>query len=141
MGPRILLPTDGSKPARDAIRYTFETFDDPEVTALHVIPVSDGYWTAFEGMEDRIPNYDEALEHAEAVLAEADSIAAERDGSLETEIETGEPERTIIEHGEAGEYDLIVLGSHGREGLSRMMLGSVAEKVVRRSPTPVLVVR
>ncbi|WP_290812905.1 universal stress protein [Halovivax sp.] len=141
MAPRILLPYDGSKPARDAIRYSFDTFDDPRVTALHVIPLADNYWTVFEGMEARVPNYDEAVEHAEALFDEAASIAAETDGRDETENETGEPERTIIERGEAGEFDLIVIGRHGRVGLSRMLLGSTAEKVVRRSPTPVLVVR
>jgi universal stress protein A len=51
----------------------------------------------------------------------------------------GNPHRMIVEAAKAGSYDLIVIGSHGRRGLARVMLGSVAEQVVRHAPCPVLV--
>ena len=54
-------------------------------------------------------------------------------------IETGEPTQQIMEA--APDYDLIVMGTHGRTGLTHLMLGSIAEKVVRRATTPVLTVR
>ena len=55
--------------------------------------------------------------------------------------EPGEPATTIVERAKSGAYDLLVLGTHGRTGLSHALLGSVAEKVVRRAPCPVLTVR
>ena len=56
-------------------------------------------------------------------------------------IETGIPSEEIIRVAEARKVDLIVIGTHGRSGLSHILIGSVAEKVVRRSPCPVLSVR
>jgi universal stress protein A len=55
--------------------------------------------------------------------------------------EPGDPATTILERAASGAYDLLVLGTHGRTGLSHALLGSVAEKVVRRAPCPVLTVR
>lgn len=55
--------------------------------------------------------------------------------------EAGEPAQAILERAERGAYDLMVLGTHGRSGLSHALLGSVAEKVMRRAPCPVLTVR
>jgi universal stress protein A len=55
--------------------------------------------------------------------------------------ELGDPATSILEHAGNGGYDLLVLGTHGRTGLSHMLLGSVAEKVVRRARCPVLTVR
>lgn len=54
---------------------------------------------------------------------------------------TGEPANRIVASAESEPMDLIVIGSHGQEGLSRVLLGSVAETVVRRSPVSVLVAR
>jgi nucleotide-binding universal stress UspA family protein len=67
--------------------------------------------------------------------------AADRGVEVETELMRGRPDRAIVKRAEDGEFDLVVLGSHGRDGVARVLLGSVAEKVVRRSPVPVLVVR
>lgn len=53
----------------------------------------------------------------------------------------GNPAGVIVEHARAGGYDLLALGTHGRSGLSHALVGSVAEKVVRLSPVPVLTVR
>jgi len=53
----------------------------------------------------------------------------------------GRPAREITDELESGEYDHVVMGSHGRSGVSRILLGSVAETVLRRSPVPVTVVR
>src|SRR5450432_2641038 len=55
--------------------------------------------------------------------------------------EAGDPASTILERAAAGKYDLLVLGTHGRTGISHVIMGSVAEKVVRRAPCPVLTVR
>ena len=55
--------------------------------------------------------------------------------------EPGDPATTIVEHAAQGGYDLLVLGTHGRTGIAHAALGSVAEKVVRSAPCPVLTVR
>ncbi len=60
-------------------------------------------------------------------------VPGESDTTVRTVHEVGHPARTVVNH--------VVVGSHGREGVSRLLLGSVAEKIVRRSPVPVTVVR
>lgn len=55
--------------------------------------------------------------------------------------ELGDPASSIVEHAASGGYDLLVMGTHGRSGLSHVLMGSVAEKVVRRAPCAVLTVR
>lgn len=59
----------------------------------------------------------------------------------ERKLESGEPATTIARVAVEGQYDMVVLGTHGRTGLSHMMMGSVAEKVVRLCPCPVLTCR
>jgi universal stress protein A len=60
---------------------------------------------------------------------------------VDTAVITGPPARAIVEHASAGHFDLIVMGTHGRTGLSHALLGSVAERVVQKAPCPVLTVR
>ncbi|MDG5761275.1 universal stress protein [Natronococcus sp. A-GB1] len=141
MSDRILVPYDGSEPARYALEFAFETFADADVTALHVIQVPEGYWGAFEGPDISPPVTEKAREYAEELLEPARELAADRGRDLETEIRSGKPDDQIVEYAEKEGYDAIVVGSHGREGISRVLLGSVAENVVRRSPTPVVVAR
>ncbi|ELY96135.1 UspA domain-containing protein [Natrialba chahannaoensis JCM 10990] len=141
MSEQILLPYDGSMPSEKALEYALETFPDADLTALYVVLAPRGYWAAFEEPEDRIPNAERVKERGREILDEAAAMAADQDRDLETELIIGEPEHVIVGQAAEGGYDSIVIGSHGREGVSRVLLGSVAEKVVRRSPTPVVVVR
>ncbi|OIB58108.1 universal stress protein [Natrialba sp. SSL1] len=141
MSEQILLPYDGSTPSEKALEYALETFPDAALTALYVVPAPRGYWASFEEPEDRIPNAEGAKERGRETLDEAVATAADQGRDLETELLIGEPEHVIVGQAAEGGYDSIVIGSHGREGVSRVLLGSVAEKVVRRSPTPVVVVR
>jgi nucleotide-binding universal stress UspA family protein len=93
---------------------------------------------AFEEADDPDKS-DEEL--AEELLEMVKAYAAKRGADIETDMLRGRPDRAIVQRAGEGEYDLIVIGSHGRDGVARVLLGSVAEKVVRRSPVPVLVVR
>ncbi|TKX83377.1 universal stress protein, partial [Halorubrum sp. SS5] len=68
-------------------------------------------------------------------------LAADRDVDVETAVVEGSPSREIITHAEEAGCDLVVMGTHGRGGIDRLLLGSVAEKVVRGSSVPVLTVR
>jgi nucleotide-binding universal stress UspA family protein len=78
-----------------------------------------------------------AAEFLEMVKAYGENRGAE----VETDMVRGRPDRAIVKRAGNGEFDLVIIGSHGRDGVARVLLGSVAEKVVRRSPVPVLVVR
>ena len=136
----VLVPLDGSEQADRALSHAMRVFPEARLTLLTVIDPAMG----FAG-----PNapgtaeiwYESASEQADEWLAAArDTVEAEgRD--VETAVETGRPARVIIEYAETNPIDHIVMGSHGREGVSRLLLGSVAETVVRRSPVPVTVVR
>ena len=108
---------------------------------MYVIEIPEGRWAQLVGPELQVPVTERAEEHAEEVLEPARELAAERGRDLETAVVTGEPDHRIVAQAEDESVDLIVIGSHGREDISRLLLGSVAEKVVRRSPVPVLVVR
>lgn len=141
MAGAILVPVDGSRPARRAVEYAVEHFPDSSITLLYVMdPMLDyGRRRAFPGyrQDDEFANEREKGEHVlESVL---ESVPEGID--VETALEAGEPARTIVGFAEEQDVDGIVIGSHGRQGASRYLLGSVAELVVRRSPVPVTVVR
>lgn len=143
---RILLAYDGSDPAKRAIEHVADSFPDADVTVLHVVgqPHESRYDQV--GMKPAIGTdteelLDEAHEQAAELLDEAAEIASDGGLDVRREIVEGYPAREIIEYAEENEFDHVVMGSHGRTGASRILLGSVAEKVTRRSPTPVTIVR
>lgn len=141
MADSILVPYDGSPQSREALELVFDEFPDGDVTALYVIEIPQGYWAQLIGPELQLPVSEQVEEHAEELLQSASDIATEYGRDLETTYVTGEPANRIVDYAESESMDLIVIGSHGQEGLSRVLLGSVAETVVRRSPVSVLVAR
>ena len=84
--------------------------------------------------------HDNAQERATTIHATATDLAAEHDLDLETVTEVGKPARAILEYAEDHGIDQIVMGSHGRSGIDRTFLGSVAETVTRRARIPVTIV-
>ena len=144
MGQHILVPIDDSDQARNALNYALTHHSDEEITIFHVINPVD--MTPYIGMDGgRIANYEEIhsqrQEQAEQLLTEAKEQADENDVPVSTEFQTGVTDRAIVEFAEKHEIDHIIIGSHGRSGVSRILLGSVAETVARRSPVPVTIVR
>ncbi|WP_415382806.1 universal stress protein [Halosimplex sp. TS25] len=142
MGKRVLVPVDGSEQAHRAFEFVAEEFGDAEVVLLHVInPAEAGY-----SAQASLPSFSEEWYESEKAAAEelfdeiAD-LAADTDLTVDRAIEVGKPIRVIVEYAEDNDVDQIVMGSHGRSGVTRILLGSVAEAVVRRSPVPVTVVR
>lgn len=135
----LLLPVDGSPQSVEALRFAASEWGDARITLLHVIdPVNGSRASAVPmGSEEW---YDTARERAEELFTDAREIFPP-DATVETRIEVGRPAATIIDVASEGEVDHVVLGSHGREGIPRMVLGSVAEAVVRRSPVPVTIAR
>lgn len=138
--PNILVPIDGSAQSDDAVEYAASEFDPSEITMLHVIdPIEAGYSATAS-----VPGYSEEwYEHQKAESEQLFEDARELvDGAdIATDTAVGRPSRTIVEYAEENDVDHIVMGSHGRSGVTRILLGSVAESVVRRSPVPVTIVR
>ena len=129
--------------AEAALEYALDTFDDAEVTVLHVqhLTGSATPWGSFLEGGDLDGLRDDLREETELVFDRARDIAASRDRHMDLVAEVGEPAREIVAYAVDEDVDHVVLGSHGRDGLSRLILGSVSERVVRRSPVPVTVVR
>lgn len=139
---RILVPVDESEQSTEALEFATEEYPDAKFTALHV--VDPGTFVASKSIEGRVT--DEELresheQHAKKLLDETRETAAEQGIDLETEYVIGEVHRSIVDFIEDHDIDQVVIGSHGRTGASRVLLGSVAEAVTRRSPVPVTVVR
>lgn len=134
----VLVPVDDSGPARKALEFATTRFPDADITALHVIdPYETSVATLLSGEE--LP---ERMERAaEDLLAEMTELADEHGVSIETESVVGKPSQEIPAYAADNDVDQVIIGSHGRQGSSRVLLGSVAELVVRRTPAPVTVVR
>lgn len=77
----------------------------------------------------------------QAAIDEVVELATEKGVDVFERIEYGEPDEEILEYAETEGIDAIVMGTHGRTGAGRLVIGSVAEKVVRRSPIPVVTIR
>lgn len=139
----ILVPFDGSEQALRAVEHALKQHPEASITVLCVInPAEAVYVTDEEGVPPFPEDwYDTAQEQAELTLEDAQQIATKHGRTLETAVEVGRPARSIVEYAEDHDVDHIIMGSHGRSGVSRVLLGSVAEGVMRRSPIPVTVVR
>jgi nucleotide-binding universal stress UspA family protein len=142
MGERILVPFEGSPLSRRALERALVHHPDAEITTLYVLdPLLAVYEAETEGLPAANDWYERTAERAARVTAEAERLAADHGRGIETVVEPGRPARTILSVAAERGVDHIVIGSHGREGVSRLVLGSVAERVVRQAPIPVTVVR
>ncbi|MFC4438989.1 MULTISPECIES: universal stress protein [Natrialbaceae] len=144
MPKRVLVPVDDSNRSTQALEFALEEYPDAAITALHVLDPGDFY--AATGIEGgAMANYDEIQEHhetrADTILENAAEQAAEHGVTIETERIVGGISRSIVDYADDNDVDHVVVGSHGRTGASRILLGSVAETVARRSPVPVTIVR
>ena len=141
MAHSILVPIDGSDRSFEALEFTLEHYPDADVTALHVIELGTPRYGqgSLQGWSDEVRREEEA--HADEVLAEVERIADEHDDGITTETGIGRPSRSILDYTDLIDADQIVMGSEGRTGVSRLLLGSVAETVTRRAEVPVTIVR
>lgn len=136
----VLVGIDDSDPAWAALEYALEHHPDAALTLLHVVNPADSVYGEYAqfGVDELI---EERRERGEELLEEARERAADHGGEVETVTTVGLPAETLVEEAEARSVDQIVVGSHGRRGVSRVLLGSVAETVARRAAVPVTVVR
>ncbi len=130
----------GSGPAREAPGVVPERFDPDRLTAPHVFdPAETGHDAPDPlGSGDALRSL--PRERAAATLEGVETAVGDGVESYTTR-KIGHPARTIVPYAEEHDADHVVVGSHGREGLSRPLLGSVAETVVRRSPVSVTIAR
>jgi nucleotide-binding universal stress UspA family protein len=142
MSREILVPIDGSEPASDALAFALEHHPDADITAYYVtdIPPFQGD-QSFEPVKYESDIYEAQKEHAKQVLKDAEQMAREHDAEIGIDRERGYPRDEIIEYAEDHDIDQIIMGSHGRTGLTRLFVGSVAETVTRQAPVPVTIVR
>ncbi|WP_121743213.1 universal stress protein [Natronorubrum halophilum] len=142
MTATILVAFDESPQSIAALRHAVLTYDDATIRVLYV---NDPWeWAGADGIDGVFypeEAFERSQEAAEEVIAEAKAFAREYEREVTTETEIGAASETIISYAEEHGVDHIVLGSHGRRGLKRFLLGSVAERVARRSPGSVTIIR
>lgn len=143
MTRQVLVPIDESEQSTAALEFAVDNYPEATIVALHVIDPSNFPSSGFEagGATDFQRFREDYRDRGETLLESATELAAEAGVDLETAIETGRPSKTIVSYAEGNDIDHIVIGSHGRSGASRILLGSVAESVTRRSSVPVTIVR
>ncbi len=137
---KIVLAVDGSEISKNAVKYAIELAKQSKgtVIAIHVIPPID----VMDIETFRPEKILEGLkEEGKKILSEVDELAAKADVKVQTSIETGIPFEKISAVAETLGCDLIIMGSHGRTGIGKVLIGSVTERVISRATCPVLVVR
>jgi nucleotide-binding universal stress UspA family protein len=144
MFKRILVPTDFSAPSDAALEYA-RAVARRFGASLHLLHVAQDPYRAVYSAEVYVPEV-EGLR--ETILSDAigrlDHRLAPQDVSqlhATTDAVIGTPAWSIVEYAGTQDIDLIVMGTHGRGGMSHLLMGSVAEHVVRTAPCPVLTVR
>ncbi|MUW14207.1 universal stress protein [Halorubrum sp. CBA1125] len=141
MPDNVLVALDGSPLAERALMYALETFPNATITTLYVInPIDSVIDVETGGLPVAEDWYENAQERATNIHTTATDLAAEHDIVLDTVTEVGNPPREILDYADSHGIDQIVMGSHGRSGLDRTFLGSVAETVTRRAQIPVTII-
>jgi nucleotide-binding universal stress UspA family protein len=146
---KILAPTDLSDLSRAGVRYALETaaFTGAEVVVYNVVGYSEAapyYDVEYSYVGAYMPAVEDVVEEHRRHLAKflhdnfADLTAKVRVTEV---VEVGTPYDKIVEKAHADGADMIILSTHGRTGLFHVLIGSVAERVVRMSDCPVLTVR
>ena len=138
---RILVPTDGSEGVERALQHAVDLAVVHGAT-VHALYVVNSASYAGMPMESSWEGIDEMLRaDAEDAVSMVEALGDDYDVPVETAILDGSPSKEIVRYAEGEDCDLVVMGTHGRGGIDRLLLGSVAEKVVRSSSVPVLTVR
>jgi nucleotide-binding universal stress UspA family protein len=138
---KILVPTDFSEPSNAALEYAVALAEKlgASVHLVHafelpIVGFPDGTLTITAEMASRI------IDAAQKALDELVKKYAARSFTVTSSLEQADPRDGVLAAAKKVGADLIVMGTHGRRGISRALIGSVAEGVVRRSPIPVLTV-
>jgi nucleotide-binding universal stress UspA family protein len=142
MFKKILCPVDFSKFTEEVIAYAADIAKQygAELHVLHVIP-NLTYFTPYESF--LTPENLVAVEKniQDEVERDFGKILKHIDMEIKRVVKTGVAFVEIIDYAKSEGIDLIVMGTHGRSGIEHILIGNVAEKVVRKSPCPVLTIR
>lgn len=142
MPETILVPIDGSPLAERAVAYAVEQFPTAAVTTIYVVdPIESVFVAESGGLPAADELYEKTQERAAAIHDGAKEIAAAHDVELTTVTGIGRPGREILDYADEHDIDQIIMGSHGRDGVERAILGSVAETVLRSGKQPVTIIR
>ncbi|WP_255149167.1 universal stress protein [Halorarius halobius] len=143
MYDRILVPTDGSEGMGRVVAHaarlaavhgaTLELVYVVNTAAVANLPME----TSWEGVSEMLREEGEGALDA----AEQRARSTEAEVPIERVLLEGNPAHEIVSYADRGDCSLVCMGTHGRGGVSRLLLGSVAERVVRSSEVPVLTVR
>ncbi|MFO7791893.1 MAG: universal stress protein [Candidatus Saliniplasma sp.] len=136
---KILIPTDGSEANVEAVKkgLSMARLLGAKAKILFVVDTS-----TFIDLppDDLVTNVTSHMKNkGEEVLDEVEEMADEYGVHIERTVKEGHPAEIIID--ESSKSDILVIGTHGRSGFSRLLLGSTAEKVIRHSDCPVMVVK
>lgn len=142
MFKKILCPVDFSQFTQEVINYALDLAKKygAELHLMHVVP-NMTYFTPYESFltpENLVAiekNIQDEVERDFAKLHKGNGVPTK------TVIRTGVPFVEIIDYAKSESIDLIVMGTHGRSAIENILIGNVAEKVVRKSPCPVMTIR
>ena len=139
---KILLPVDGSEPALEAVRHALHLQREGLRACFVLVTVQDPTY-AYEMM--LAPSAD-VLERVTGVvgaraLKSAEALFEAAGSAYEREIGSGDPAQTLLEIAQRCGCDAIVMGARGRGALQSVLLGSVSQAVLQRSPLPVTIVK
>jgi len=135
---RILVPTDGSEGAETAVNHAIEIakqFDAEILTVYAVDPSAVPPDVAGTGMIESLEREGERA--IESIVEQVEAAGLDARG----DVVDGPPSSAILDYIEDNDVDLVIMGTHGRTGLDRVLLGSVTERLVRTSTVPILTVR
>lgn len=138
MYKNILLPVDGSEHAAEIVHHAAELAQWTKAT-IEVLFVADTTQDSVTVVEANL--VDTLVQEGEDIVADVANTLKSLGVDYGTDVVQGSPAPTIVDYAERYDHDLIVLPTHGRTGLSRYLLGSITEKVVRLSDVPVLTAR
>jgi len=142
MFDRVLLPTDGSEGTRPAEETAIELAEMHDAT-LHILYIVDQPATIF-GAGKRIPGLENLMDtleqEAEEATGDVTVRATDRGIKATSAVRCGNLHGAILTYAKEHDIDVIVMGTHGRTGVKRTLLGSVTEAVVCHSEVPVLTV-
>lgn len=138
MYKEILVPTDGSAPAQTAIEHavTLAGLCDARIHGLFVTDSG-----TLEKVDGKYPRPADQLESVgEEAIAAVEQLATDNDVEVTVTVTSGTAHTEIVQYAEDHEIDLIVMGTRGRQGVERYLLGSVTERVVQTAQQAVLTV-
>jgi nucleotide-binding universal stress UspA family protein len=138
---KILLPIEGREDAEKALQFlALHPFRQPvEVEVFAVWPQPQLSWPTTVGQSDALEV--QAIEEAQERMKPITDRLTQMNITCQAHVGIGDPAYAILEQAKASQSDLIMMGTHGRGGFSRFLMGSVSHSVLHQTPCPVLIVR